>query len=104
VAVAATRSGQQARRVSAGAYVPVAVLVVAAQLNDGVEGQEPYAAVLVVAALFGLWRCRRSTALAVERVASRRAAAPVEPVGAPWRNGARGPQQGRSRGAGRVCG
>jgi hypothetical protein len=80
-AVTLARSARQARVSSATVYTPVAVLLVAAQFNDGLEGQEPYAAVFVAAALFGLWRCQRSAALAVERVAARRAAPRVLPVG-----------------------
>jgi hypothetical protein len=82
-AVAFAPSPGWAQWAAVAAYAPVAVLLVAAQFTDGVEGQEPYAAVLVTAALFGLWRCRRSAAVAVERVASRRAAPPVARPGVP---------------------
>lgn len=81
VATGFVRAGRQARVAAASTYAPVAVLVVAAQLNDGVQGQESYAAMLVAAALFGLWRCQRSAALAVRRVTRRRAeAVPARPL------------------------
>ncbi len=75
VAVAFAASRKQARVAAATAYLPVAVLMLAAQFNDGVTDQGPYAAGFGCAALFGLWRCQRSAALAVGRVTRERAEA-----------------------------
>jgi hypothetical protein len=67
------RTPRVARWAATIAYVPVAVVMVAAQFNDGWEGQEEYASVFVAAASFGLWRCQRTAGLALGRVTRERA-------------------------------
>jgi hypothetical protein len=82
VAVSFARSERQARVTATGACLSVAGLLAAASFRDGFRAQEPYAAVLVTAALFGVWRCPRSAALAVRRTRVQRPEA-SPPAGLP---------------------
>lgn len=77
------RAPRQGRLTAAVTYLLAAALVVAALLADVESPPIGYAALYAVALMFGLWRCQRSAAVAVERVARRRASPRSTPPGVP---------------------
>lgn len=82
-AVGFVPSPRSARLAAAVAYVPGAALLAAWLLTEVDSASVGYAAMYSAALLFGWWRCQRSAAVAVERVARRRAAPPVVRRGVP---------------------
>jgi len=83
VTVGFVRSPRSARWAAAVAYVPGAALLGGWLVRDVGSAPIGYAALYAAALLFGLWRCQRSAAVAVERVERRRAAPPVTRPGVP---------------------
>lgn len=83
VTVGVVRTPRSARLAAAVAYVPGAALLAGWLVKEVGPASIGYAALYGAALLFGWWRCQRSAACAVERVARRRAAPPVIRPGVP---------------------